>query len=112
MSRCLLESIVIRVVYRWTVDRPQAEAFVTAWREATRHIQQAWPAAHGSFLLKSTLEPDVYLAVARWDSVEAWQASRAAAPVVPAAVIDAMAKAANGPAIYEIFDEVHDWAPH
>lgn len=32
---------MLSVVYRWTVDRPQADAFAAAWREATRHIQQA-----------------------------------------------------------------------
>lgn len=100
---------MIRVVYRWTVARSQAEGFVAAWWEATRHIQQAFPSAHGSVLLKSTLEPDVYLAVARWDSVAAWKASRDAAPVVPAATIEAMNQAATGPASYEILDEVRDW---
>lgn len=100
---------MIRVVYRWTVDRPQADAFVAAWWEATRYIQQAWPSAHGSVLLKSTLEPDVYLAVARWDSVAAWKASRDAAPVVPAAIVEAMDSAVTGPASYEILDEIRDW---
>lgn len=52
----------------------------------------------------------VYLAVARWDSVDAWKASRAAAPVVPAAIIESMTTAATGPASYEILDEVRDWA--
>jgi len=100
---------MIRVVYRWTVDRTQADAFVAAWWEATRYIQQAWPSAHGSFLLKSTLEADVYVAVARWDSVDAWKTSREAAPVVPAAIIESMTTAATGPASYEIFDEIRDW---
>jgi heme-degrading monooxygenase HmoA len=100
---------MIRVVYRWTVERPRADAFVAAWWEATRYIQQGCPGAHGSFLLKSTLEADVYIAVARWDSLEAWQRGRDAAPVVPADIIEAMSSAVSGSS-YEIFDEILDWA--
>jgi heme-degrading monooxygenase HmoA len=101
---------MIRVVYRWTVDPQQADAFAAAWWEATGYIQQTWPDARGSVLLKSQLEANVYLAVARWTSVEAWSASRQGESVVPAAVIERMKAAASGPASYEIFDEVLDWA--
>ena len=101
---------MIRVVYRWTVHPGQAEAFVAAWWEATRHIQKAWPDARGSMLLKSEQDANVFLAMARWDSKEAWAASREAQSVVPAAVIERMRAATTGPASYEIFDEVLDWA--
>lgn len=102
---------MIRVVYRWTVDPQQVDAFVAAWWEATRYIQQAWPDAQGSVLLKSHLEANVYLAVARWKSKEAWTASREAESVVPAAVIERMIGAIAGPNSYEILDEVLDWKP-
>ena len=101
---------MIRVVYRWTVDPSKAAAFAAAWQEATRFIQGAWPAAHGSFLLKSETEPNVYVAIARWNSVATWKASRDAAPVVPADIMAAMTSAA-GPASYEIFEEVFDHLP-
>jgi heme-degrading monooxygenase HmoA len=100
---------MIRVVYRWSVDPQQADAFVAAWWEATRYIQQAWPDARGSVLLKSQVDANVYLAVARWNSVDAWALSRQSASVVPAAVIERMAAATAGPASYDIFDEVLDW---
>ena len=101
---------MIRVVYRWTVEPQQADTFVAAWREATRYIQQSWPDARGSVLLKSQHEANVFLAVARWTDTEAWAASRRGESVVPAAVIERMKAAASGPASYEIFDEVLDWA--
>ena len=101
---------MIRVIYRWSVDPQQADAFVAAWWEATRCIQQAWPDARGSVLLQSRLEANVYLAVARWESIDAWQASRQAQAVVPASVIERMRAAASGPPSYEILDEVLDWA--
>lgn len=100
---------MIRVVYRWTLDPQQADDFAAAWWEATRYIQEAMPGARGSTLLRSRSEPDVYLAVARWDSLEAWTASRAAAGVVPAGVIERMRAAMTGPASHDILDELHDW---
>jgi heme-degrading monooxygenase HmoA len=100
---------MIRVTYRWSVDPQQADAFVAAWWEATRCIQQAWPDARGSVLLRSQLDANVYLAVARWASLAAWQASRQAESVVPAAIVERMQAAATGPASYEIFDELFDW---
>lgn len=100
---------MIKVIYRWSVDPERAEDFVAAWWEATRYIQQAWPEARGSVLLKSQQEADVYLAVARWNSKDAWAASREAPAVVPAAVTDRMRAATTGPASYDIFDEVLDW---
>jgi antibiotic biosynthesis monooxygenase (ABM) superfamily enzyme len=103
---------MIRVIYRWRVDPERAEEFAAAWREATRYVQQAWPDARGSVLLKSQSEADVYLAVARWESVESWRTSREAAGVVPSSVIERMQAAAGGPASYEIFDEVSDWPAH
>lgn len=102
---------MIRVVYRWNVDSHQADAFAAAWWEATRHIQRAWPAAQGSVLLRSRAEANVVIAVARWNSIEAWEASRQGASVVPAPVLERMLAAATGPASYEVFDEVADWAP-
>ncbi|MFL6707268.1 MAG: antibiotic biosynthesis monooxygenase family protein [Massilia sp.] len=100
---------MIRVVYRWTVDSAGADAFVTAWWEATRYIQQACPGARGSVLLKNATQPDVYIAMARWDSLDAWQASRDAVPVVPAEIMEAMRRAAGGPPSYEIFDGLREW---
>ena len=100
---------MIRVIYRWSVDPGRAEDFAAAWWEVTRCIQQAWPDARGSVLLKSQLEADVYLAVARWTSIDAWRASREAEGVVPAALVERMRAAASAPASYDIFDEVLDW---
>ncbi|THC44207.1 antibiotic biosynthesis monooxygenase [Massilia sp. Mn16-1_5] len=103
---------MIRVIYRWRVDPERAEEFAAAWREVTRHIQQACPDARGSVLLKSQLDAHVYLAVARWDSIDAWRDSREAEDLVPAPLVERMRAAAGGPASYEIFDELPDWAPH
>jgi quinol monooxygenase YgiN len=105
------ENTMIRVVYRWTVDPQQADDFVAAWWEVTHHVQHARPGALGSTLLRSHIDRDVYLAVARWESLEAWQASRVSDGLVPADLIDRMTAATTAPASYEILDEVSDWDP-
>ena len=102
---------MIRVIYRWSVAPGRAEDFVATWWEVTRCIQQAWPDARGSVLLKSQLDADAYLAVARWNSIEAWRASRQAEGVVPAPLVERMRAATSAPASYEILDEVLDWTP-
>src|SRR4051812_28852065 len=101
---------MIRVVYRWRVKLHLIDTFVEAWWEATRCIQQTSPGARGSVLLRSHSDPDVYIAVARWDSLAAWQANRERDPsVVPAEVTAAMKATMAAPTTVEIFDEIRDW---
>lgn len=100
---------MIRVIYRWSVIPGQADAFAAAWWEATSYIQQAWPEARGTILLQSQFEANVYLGVARWTSLEAWQAHRQGPSVVPATVSARMVAATNGPASHEVCDEVREW---
>ncbi|QOL50406.1 antibiotic biosynthesis monooxygenase family protein [Massilia litorea] len=103
---------MIRVIYRWSVDPERGGEFAAAWREVTRCIQQGCPDARGSVVLKSQIDANVYLAVARWDGIDAWRDSREAEDIVPAPLVERMRAAAGGPAGYEIFDELPDWALH
>ncbi|VBY40160.1 Antibiotic biosynthesis monooxygenase [Burkholderia pseudomallei] len=101
---------MIRVIYRWTVHPEHADTFVESWWEATRYIQRMAPGARGSALLRSQSENDVYVAVARWDSLDAWRANQQGDPnVVPDANAEAMKASMATPTICEIFDELRDW---
>jgi heme-degrading monooxygenase HmoA len=74
---------MIRVIYRWTVDPAESEAFVSSWRHATKRILSEEPGAMGSTLLRPIDEPDAWLGLARWRSradLEAfWASGRAVA---------------------------------
>ena len=72
---------MIRVVYRFRV-RPGAEqTFVDAWTKLTEAALARVPGALGSALLRDPDDPGIYVAVARWDSREAWQAFRSPPPL-------------------------------
>jgi heme-degrading monooxygenase HmoA len=64
---------VIRVVYRLKAAGLTEEAFKRSWRQAMSAIQGHAPGARGGSLLRSHANPDEYLIVTRWESVEAWR---------------------------------------
>ena len=102
---------MIRVIYRWTVHPGQAEAFADAWWEATRLIQSSSRGALGSVLLRGQEGSDTLVAIARWESLAAWQASRQPEnSVVPDALGGAMRACVTAPATYEILEEMRDWS--
>lgn len=104
---------MIRVMYRWKLRPEHTDTFVVAWWEATHYIQTMAPGARGSMLLRSGTEMGVYVAVARWESLESWQAHRHAPSVVPEEITRTLLAAVTGPSTIEIFDEVREWHfPH
>lgn len=65
---------VIRVIYEWQVDSRNIDAFREAWQKTTTMIHESVPGARGSFLLQEEGNAGRILTVARWDSLEDWQA--------------------------------------
>ena len=65
---------MIRVVYRWQVAPGDFDAFRETWRATTNRIHETVPGAQGSFMLRSTEDESEVLTIAKWDSLEAWQA--------------------------------------
>lgn len=65
---------MIRVIYRWSVDRANIPAFRNAWRTATREIHANVKGARGSFMLQEKGKPGEILTIARWDTEEDWRA--------------------------------------
>ncbi|MEO7494853.1 MAG: antibiotic biosynthesis monooxygenase family protein [Massilia sp.] len=101
---------MIRVIYRWTLHPEHMARFVAAWWDATELIQTSVPGARGSVLLRSQTDPHVVIAVARWDSLEAWQAGRQPVPdAAPDPNVVAMNASTSAATTYEIFDELLDW---
>jgi heme-degrading monooxygenase HmoA len=62
---------MIRAIYRWRVSPECQDDFVSWWHEGTVRIRSAKPGARGSTLLKADRDRDQYVAIARWESVEA-----------------------------------------
>ena len=65
---------MIRAIYRWQVQPGGEAIFVAAWRHGTRAIRARIRGAQGSVLLRNHQQPAEFIAIARWDSVEDWQA--------------------------------------
>src|SRR5687767_14991322 len=65
---------MIRVLYRWRVQKGQEDKFVEAWSEVTRAIRDNFEGARGSVLLRGELDDGKFVALAKWDSFEAWKA--------------------------------------
>jgi heme-degrading monooxygenase HmoA len=63
---------MIRVIYRWKIKPGHETGFIAAWDRMTRAIRDAVPGARGSLLLRPS--PLEMIAIARWESVEAWKA--------------------------------------
>jgi heme-degrading monooxygenase HmoA len=74
---------VIRVLYRWRVAAEEARRFPSWWHEGTERIRSTYQGALGSMLLRAHDDQEVFVGIARWESVEALQAfRRAAGPIV------------------------------
>lgn len=65
---------MIRVIYQWQVPQDNIPAFQQAWKQTTTLIHETVPGARGSFLLQDHADPGKILTIARWDSIEDWQA--------------------------------------
>ena len=65
---------MIRVIYRWEVQPGDFEEFRHAWRATTNHIHASVEGALGSFMLRGRDGDTEVLTVARWKSLESWQA--------------------------------------
>jgi heme-degrading monooxygenase HmoA len=76
--------VKVRAVYRWRVKPGRDDEFVSTWAQVTRWIRSNVKGARGSLLMRSRDNPDEYVALARWDSLEEWQAAREAAAAASA----------------------------
>jgi len=65
---------VIHAVYRWRVEPGKEHQFTQAWVEGTRAIRAQVKGAGGSLLLRQRDDPTTFMAVAKWQSFEDWQA--------------------------------------
>ncbi len=70
---------MIRVIYRWTVAPEAAADFRAWWHEGTMAIRRDRAGALGSALLRSEVDPDAFVGVARWRSKTDLEAFWAAA---------------------------------
>ena len=69
-----LENDVVRVIYRWRVQEGGEGSFRAAWEKATSGIRESTDGARGSVLLQSREDSAVFVTIARWDTIEQWQA--------------------------------------
>ena len=64
---------MFRVVYEWKVPVEQQQAFQAIWRTTTETIHSTVEGALGSFMLRSSDDPEKILTVAKWHSRQHWQ---------------------------------------
>ncbi|WP_022669114.1 antibiotic biosynthesis monooxygenase family protein [Desulfospira joergensenii] len=64
---------MIRIAYKWKVQKSNQEKFKTAWAKATSKIRASKNGARGSVLLHSHQDSTEFLTIARWDTIESWQ---------------------------------------
>jgi heme-degrading monooxygenase HmoA len=107
---------MIRVIYHWKVVPGREQDFAAAWSAVTRVLQATTAGAGGSILMRSHSDPLEFIAMARWDSLEAWQAFHHAgppsAPELKEASAAMKAASAGGLASWEIYDELdHQGGP-
>ncbi|WP_320034421.1 antibiotic biosynthesis monooxygenase [Halarcobacter sp.] len=65
---------MIRVIYKWRVEKEDFDAFKEAWSIATNKIHETTKGARGSFMIKSFEDETLISTVARWDNLEQWKA--------------------------------------
>ena len=96
----------MRALYRWRVKPGDEETFTRAWAQATKTIRSKVKGARGSMLLRSLRDPAEYIATARWDSLQDWQAFTQSDPADPEAF--RVMSAASQMLSADVFDEVDD----
>lgn len=99
----------VRVIYRWRVRSHCEGDFVRAWTQATRTIRDRVPGGRGSLLLRCQADPQLFIAIARWDSLEDWQHFREGLPPNPKAfaTLEALSHLLSHEVFYEIEDDRH-----
>lgn len=65
---------MVRIIYKWRVIPANLNKFKEVWRKATSGIHKSVSGARGSVFLQDESDPSSILTIARWDSVEDWQA--------------------------------------
>jgi heme-degrading monooxygenase HmoA/ketosteroid isomerase-like protein len=96
----------IRVLYRLRVKAEHEERFKDAWKRVTEAALRGAPGARGSLLARTREAPDVFLAVARWESHEQWRAYRQG-PALDAGAV-AHLNETSELLSHEVLDEVAD----
>jgi heme-degrading monooxygenase HmoA len=98
---------MIRVFYRWKVKAAEEERFVKAWAQTTKTIRARVKGARGSLLLRNRANRSEFLALARWDSFDDWQAFQRGGS--PDAESSQAMRAAGDLLSAEVFGEIHDY---
>jgi len=65
---------MIRAIYRWQVKPGEEDTFIAAWSRGTHAMRARIRGAQGSVLMRNHHQPSEFIAVARWESLEDWQA--------------------------------------
>lgn len=71
---------MIRIMSRWTLKPGHEQGFAQAWTQGAKIIRSTVKGPRGCLLLQSRQNPCAFVAIARWVSVEDWQAFRRGGP--------------------------------
>jgi heme-degrading monooxygenase HmoA len=106
---------MIRAIYRWHVQPGEEDTFVLAWMQGTQAIRDKVKGAQGSVLLRSHHQPSEFIAVARWESLEDWQAfAHAQMPDAEAserlAAVSTLVSTEVGDELLNLVGDCYSWA--
>lgn len=65
---------MFRVIYEWSVPEHNFDHFKQVWESTTDNIHHTVDGALGSFMLRSSNNPQQILTIAKWRDEAAWQA--------------------------------------
>ena len=65
---------MVRVIYRWQVPPENFDEFKRTWTQTTNGIHESVSGALGSFMLRSHEDETEVLTIARWKTLESWEA--------------------------------------
>ena len=64
---------IVRVIYRWHVEKENFPEFKRLWQSATYKVSEKDIGSYGSFLLRSNCDEREVIIIEKWKSISAWK---------------------------------------
>ena len=98
---------MIRVIYSYEVKAGQEQVFIEAWKRVTRTVRTTSNGARGSLLTRDARDKQQFVAIARWETVEAFVKFNNAG-MLGSEADKAMRATLEGGVAMQVVEELHD----